>query len=397
MSGKEEHEPSHVPEEGNNQNDNEEEEQQHEQQQHDDNEQPQVVPLPKHFFYEPLYYRGKGGQIYFHDAIFEHSLPCGPSGLHFCPGGIRRYIELNFVVIVPLALIFELTILNGYKGGELNGEYIFSQVISAMLILSLMILHLLASGTDPGIIPPLSVVEPIPESRIIISEDGLEVIQDPCKSCRMLRPARSGHCRWCDCCVEMFDHHCGILQVCVGKSNIRYFILWCWTCWVTLGLCFSRTVAVLVMDIDWQHDPKTDSGRWRIVACCVFAVFSFIFFVVINFPSIHYCRLSGILALEKDIINAHRVFIDWENRVWRIENVFERLCGTDGDESDPYVIAPSRLADFVRSDTEREHDGFDDQIQPEELPEHLQEDLREIMEAEKRKNENGGRRDSNRV
>ncbi|CDH10705.1 related to Palmitoyltransferase SWF1 [Zygosaccharomyces bailii ISA1307] len=44
-----------------------------------------------------------------------------------------------------------------------------------------------------------------------------------CPSCRLPKPARSRHCRICNECVLVADHHCVWINNCVGKGNYFYF------------------------------------------------------------------------------------------------------------------------------------------------------------------------------
>jgi len=44
-----------------------------------------------------------------------------------------------------------------------------------------------------------------------------------CRTCKLLKPARSKHCSTCNICVPKFDHHCPWLNQCVGLENHLHF------------------------------------------------------------------------------------------------------------------------------------------------------------------------------
>lgn len=52
---------------------------------------------------------------------------------------------------------------------------------------------------------------------------GIEMLSY-CSTCQILRPPRSFHCRICDVCIEVHDHHCPYVGTCVAKRNMRYFV-----------------------------------------------------------------------------------------------------------------------------------------------------------------------------
>jgi len=56
-----------------------------------------------------------------------------------------------------------------------------------------------------------------------------------CKTCDLVKPARSKHCSLCNMCVARFDHHCIWINNCVGIGNHRYFLTFLG---VHLVICF---------------------------------------------------------------------------------------------------------------------------------------------------------------
>jgi hypothetical protein len=55
-----------------------------------------------------------------------------------------------------------------------------------------------------------------------------------CVFCKIIRPERTHHCKECKKCVLKMDHHCGILNTCVGFYNYRPWMVFVFYSTITL-------------------------------------------------------------------------------------------------------------------------------------------------------------------
>jgi len=70
-----------------------------------------------------------------------------------------------------------------------------------------------------------------------------------CLWCTATQPARAHHCRDCDRCVALFDHHCSWIGTCVGERNRARF----WAFLATQSLALATAIGVLNTAFVWRR------------------------------------------------------------------------------------------------------------------------------------------------
>jgi len=182
----------------------------------------------------PRYRQWKGNNVF----CFEGRLMLGP-----------HYMQLGLTVLL---IIFTWTAFYSLIGFHLEYEYL--SVGATLMALSLIFLTI-TGLRDPGIIPrhpPSQLVESMPLE--------MKERMNYCPTCHIVRPPRTKHCRHCNNCIQVFDHHCPWTGNCVGARNYRFF--YCFIISITASSGF-----VLVMSANYltRHLTNIDSKYFNAI------------------------------------------------------------------------------------------------------------------------------------
>jgi hypothetical protein len=96
------------------------------------------------------------------------------------------------------------------------------KAISVTLLLQPYIFLYAAAASDPGYITPAN----HPHQMTLYPYDFTNFHPgQTCRTCSLLKPARSKHCSICKMCISKLDHHCIFINNCVGYGNQHWFVL----------------------------------------------------------------------------------------------------------------------------------------------------------------------------
>ncbi|KAK6131461.1 hypothetical protein DH2020_034802 [Rehmannia glutinosa] len=278
----------------------------------------------------------------------------------------RSLLVTLLLIIVPVIIfcVFVARHLR-HEFSSYNAGYAIL-VAAIVFTIHVLVLLLLTSSRDPGIVPRNS-HPPEEEFRYDTSAsvevggrqtpslqfprtkevmvNGLPVRVKYCDTCMLYRPPRCSHCSICNNCVERFDHHCPWVGQCIGLRNYRYFF--CFVSSATLLCIYVFAISALYIKILMDDHHST---VWKAMKESPASV------VLMAYCFISLWFVGGLTGFHLYLISTNQT--TYENFRYRADNrinVYDRGCLNNFLEVFCTKVKPSKndFRAFVQEEPQR--------------------------------------------
>ena len=203
---------------------------------------------------------------------------------------------------------------------------VWSRVIACLIATGSYAIFFLSNFVDPGIVPPARVGDPEAKPVTIFIPDVGEVELEVCRTCKIVRPPRSSHCRSSDCCQRDYDHYCGVINSVVAQKTFRWFAHFMNVTLLLVIFVFARTVYAVSKEFDYKELIDTGYGRFRLIGSYLllfFLAFASCWTGLTGF--IYSCHYAAADLTLKDL-KGRKQFRNVKSTDWSLKSMWIRLC-----------------------------------------------------------------------
>ncbi|CAI9111626.1 OLC1v1011888C1 [Oldenlandia corymbosa var. corymbosa] len=234
-----------------------------------------------------------------------------------------RSLALTIFLIVAPVTVFCVFVARKLMDVYSDHLGLLIMIIAIVFTFYVLVLLLLTSGRDPGIIPR-NTHPPEPETYEGIGEgggqtpqlrlprikevevNGITVKIKYCDTCMLYRPPRCSHCSICNNCVERFDHHCPWVGQCIGLRNYRFFFMF----------VFSTTLlCIYVFSFCWVYITRIMDAEMTTIWKAMIKTPASIVLIVYTFISVWF--VGGLTAFHLYLISTNQT--TYENFRYRYD------------------------------------------------------------------------------
>ena len=165
-----------------------------------------------------------------------------------------------------------------------------------------------------------------------------------CRTCHIVRPPRSFHCKKCNACIEVQDHHCPWTGTCIGRRTHKKFIIF-------LLATFNHGVVAGTLGywpLKWKwHKGITDLYVFSSVILMAYSII--ILTLMFGFSLFHLSLAFGNITTNEKLRGAYKVKTNcWDEGSSKNWELF----------SDLYPSTPSNIFDNFKSLVEDEENYY---------------------------------------
>ena len=257
------------------------------------------------------YWRGKN------EFYCDGKIMCGPYSY-------KRYLFLFLIIIIPTLMEIPFV------------PFSFSSILIALLLTFIEIISLFyilflfwnICTKNPGYLlrneSYFHATETKIKSKRIIQSNIRGFIKKIkfCETCILYRPPKTSHCKYCDSCVEKFDHHCFWIGNCVGKNNYNDFFKFLLSLLIFdfLKFAISLITGIYLLLSDSKKNLLVNNFYFHFFFCIMILIYSIVFGIFLFILYKYHIQLvfKGITTYEdikKTYVNQGEYFFITKNNL----------------------------------------------------------------------------------